>query len=584
MTTAAQKPKSRLATLLSSKRPNATPPTRVLNGKGEDVKREFAFMGGMYGPGDVARLSIQERLINTLDLQRGTGDVATLGILALPKDRVGRTRRAQTWAEEDDFTQSLMDIKSKFTRLGWKIQATPKTEAENDLPSASEMTSAAGELSEIAILTDLYKVITDVIRDWYVTDNLILHWKINPGVALGGSGSEDAPITKNNKAIPGLQYIGTLNPADVTWDNALGNDRLYVDVPQALVMRITIAWKYPDRQKAIQALIDEGIDQKWITAVTTALGKGEKAGQVELRNDDGEYWLIRTTARKHYGLSFPSMYTVFLAQESRRMFCDGEFAAAYMMKHFIQHLTMGESITTGPFAGSTQNWPTSEEIDALLEKFANVQKTMRIGTNHTVKIQFVYPPAEMFALDKFASPESRILRWAGVNSALIGGDKQTVAEGFIGLKRMIADMADTRKLISDLLRDFFRHDSIRSRIKIDERFDASCQFDENVLKDPRQLLDEVKFLVTEGVGDPEMTLRELGRDPEATRMSKVRSIHLNEAERVYEPVYDRQAKQGQSPQDGAAGGSSGGRPAKPGQEGNDKTRQQRPTTTDSNKD
>ena len=62
--------------------------------------------------------------------------------------------------------------------------------------------------------------------------------------------------------------------------------------------------------------------------------------------------------------------------------------------------------------------------------------------------------------------------------------------------------------------EFFDHPSIRTRVGVPDECEVIAQFDATILKEPRQLLDEVKLMVEQGMIDPRSALVELNRDPD----------------------------------------------------------------------
>lgn len=529
-----------------------------------------------------------QEILSGIDVQRGVGDISTLVTNALPKSRPRRTRRAQEWMQMDDLLYDLIDTKRTFTIAGFHLQIKPDRVADASEINESQMAKNQTQADEFSLATSFFGIVFDLLTDWFITDSCVLSWKVSDQNATAKTpDSIDSIPRKIQSVVPGLDYIGTIDPSDVDWRNSLGVNRLFVRVPAELERRIldTLNRYSLNKATAIEELLNSGIPQKWIDAVINYVSYANPefdGPMVELKNEDGEYWIIKTKGRKNYGLCSPSMYTIFLPLETRRMFSDGEFAGAYMTKHFIQHVTTGESITSGQSAGSTKNWAKKEDVDALMGHFRNCQKATRMVTNHTVNIAWLYPPVEMFSADKYISCERKIFRWAGVNPAIIGGEKQTTAEAFVGIKKMIGDMWLARSNMSCMVQEFFRHPSIQVRSGVPEIYDIVAQFDENILKDPRQLLDEVKFLIQEGMGDPETVLRELGRDPESVKLSKVRSIEQNKKFKVYEPVWNSRMA-GKIPADGADGGTEGGQPPNKETLQNEESRFQTRTSRDTAK-
>jgi len=270
------------------------------------------------------------------------------------------------------------------------------------------------------------------------------------------------------------------------------------------------------------------------------------------------------------------MATIFLSLEMRKFITDGEFSASILMKYLMLHATRGESITQGPLAGQRLNWAKKQDITKLHQVIKDPGKATRVVTDHTVKFNFVYPPADVWNQQKFATCDSRIYNWAGVTVVMMTGQGGTNSGGYIGIKRMISSMSSARSKIALMIFEFFDKPEIRAICKIPDDVDIKAVFDENVLKEPRQLLDELKFLVSEGIGDPRVTLSELGRDPDTVRDSKRQSLLENQNSKVWEPVYRKTAGAGeQKPSDDEQDvQDSRGRPANEGTQVDEETRTQ----------
>src|SRR5262245_56332342 len=173
--------------------------------------------------------SRHEELLYGIDMQRGTGDLNTLVTTALPKGRVKRTQKSRAWFESDDLLFDLIDTKRVFTLYGFHLQTRPKSASVKDI-DADEMAQHQEKADEFSIAAQLPKIVFDLLTDWYITDSMILVWKINESQMATAPDSIDSVPRKIQSTIPGLEYIGTINPEDVDWKNSLGTNRLFVRV------------------------------------------------------------------------------------------------------------------------------------------------------------------------------------------------------------------------------------------------------------------------------------------------------------------------------------------------------------------
>jgi hypothetical protein len=543
-----------------------------------------------------------------------SGDVESIMNRTLPRDKRMQVAKALCFYEEDDLLQSLVNVKCDFAMSGFGIHVKEPLQINTSLPDDNEdekKRQAKAELDRSVVTLEtkqrledakrkhhLRKVAQDLFRDYFTTDTMILYWRVDPKVSADSAPADGIPPEEG--VIPGLVDVCALSPKDVDWDNSIGQDILRVRVPDAIRERIMIALNKTTEQEraaAIAELARQGLGEKWINAVRGLNPDGTAAklpGFAELNRDEGDNWIVRTKGRKHHGICRPTMFSVFLSLELRKSLITGDFSAAFMMKHFVQLIQTGESIDQGQQAGSRNNWLKPKEAKSILKIFQNVSKAMRIVTNHTLKVSFVFPPKEMFNEEKFKTCESRVFNWAGIVIAVMRGEGGTYSGGFIGIKRLIASLQSSREDLSEMYQEFFDHPTIRQRVKLPPKYQAVARFDENVLKEPAQILNEIRFLVQEGLEDPYTALRELGRDPDLVKALKKTSIAEGELwnrlitqlknaadlKRTAVGTTNTQIEiDGDNP-DATAG--QPGRPANPGTNANPGTRIQRPSATPQN--
>lgn len=535
---------------------------------------------------------------------------------------------AGKWYGKDDLLGGIVDLKTMFTITGFSLFAKPKDGTEladaisgvktktgstttTDAPAANlgeqgttettytqtadiELVAKHAEfqakLNIVSRKWCWYDTIKQLLTDWYVQDSCILYWLIDeeyePKTSEFSPDITPPPESTKEFYIPGLRSVIALNPKDVDWDNSFGHDMLKVKIPDQIVQRIREAIGRTGGKATtenVTRLVDEGIPQKFIDAVK----KSET--MVELKREDGDNWLIKTRERKHYGLANPSMYRIFPQLAVRSLLREGDIATADMMKHFIQHVTTGESVESGPMAGSRNNWARKEDTDALLLALANPNRAARLATNHTCKISFVYPPKEMFDEAKYVKSEKDIYNWGGINVILYTGVGGTYSGGFIGVRRAMALAVDAREVMTWLVSEFFDHPTIRVPLALPDDMDVVAIFDGNVLKDPRLLLDECKWMIESGVGDPRVALRELSRDPDAMRRSKLGTIADNNTTMAWQKVEDARQEivnaqaakvEAKANKDlgAASGAEKGGRPKNADTEVGEDTKNQHPTS------
>jgi hypothetical protein len=530
------------------------------------VQMEFASKGDFFCAGDDSHVG------SGLSLRPGNASLDVYApLVSFPRLRRKQLERVDYWIAQDDLLTSLLQVKVDFTVMGMALR--PKM-AKKISTGNSDATKTQSILDRILLKWDFVKIAEDLLMDWYSKDTMILYWKIKKEV-LAGEQDEGIAVDERSKEqlLPGVLEICSLNPAECDWQNSFGQDILRYKIPEALRMQIVNATNKSgeDKKAALQALINSGVELKYIEAVL----KGEQ--WVTLNREDGDNWLIITRARKRHGIARPSMCNIFMPLEIRKAVSEGDFATSFLMKHFILHVKTGESITQGPLAGQRLNWAKEPDINKLNDLLKNTAKSSRVVSNHTVVFDFIFPPKEMWDGAKYENAENRILNFVGLSRVLMSGQGGTNAGGFIGIKRMTASMWSARRKIYLILFNFFDDPEIRKIVGLEDDVDVNAIFDENALKEPRQLLQEVQFLVEDGILDPAIALSELGRDPDTNRVSKLASIEENKKSKLWEPIYTKGGRDrtGQNRKRQQAPG----RPANDGTTPGEETRTQSATTS-----
>jgi len=455
----------------------------------------------------------------------------------MPKNLIEAIEFSYNWYEKDDALSSLIDLKTEFTVLGFRLVAHVDDKAYFEMLQKSkddkdeeidddilnliyQQIELNDKLQRISSAFQLDSVTDSLARDFFITDSMALYWKL-PGKGNQGEVDANIDLALFDSEVPGLIDVSALSLKDVQWDNSLGKNELSVKIPIELRERIQLALDYDDKKVAktmVEGLLSEGVPVKYIEAVKA------KDDYVLLEKEDGDNWRIFTKERKHHGLASPSMVKIFIPLATRMMMTEGDFAASVMTKHFIFHITSGESIDSGPNAGSTKNWASPDETNRLQGLFSGINKTTVVATNHTVKMAFIFPPIEMFSHEKYMASLQRILNWAGISLVLYTGEGSKYAGGHINLKRVMSGIKYARNKIRDLFEKMFSSEEIRSAINVPDGFSIHVEFDSLGLREERQILDELKLMCERGTVGPNTVNEELGRSHQNSRFDRIVAI------------------------------------------------------------
>ncbi len=385
--------------------------------------------------------------------------------VGMEKASLGLTRRSTNEITElfvsSDVSKNIRDA-LKFRRGNELVQIIVETKL--DFLAAGFRNHYLDDKSRdfydnFAIKHDMDAIVTEIADDLLTCDNAILHWKIDE---------------KDN-----IEYIMTLDPGFVEYNNVQGNETMKILLDPE--MRTSIQKASPEQKK--------DIPDKYLKA-----GAGAK---VELLNADGEYWMVLTTGRKFRGLVQPSMSAIFADLKLREMFVAGDWSVGFFAKAFIQLVKSGESATGSQHAGTKRLYQTPEANAALNNLMKDVSRAMRIVGDHTLTIEHIVPPTEAYSQDKYGHVETRVLRWGGIPKVIIEGAGGNYASGFLGKIKLFADIKRKRRQVANFIEAFYRQPTINSKAL---KNTPQVRFDEQILKDTKELVNELKLLLQYATG------------------------------------------------------------------------------------
>lgn len=432
-----------------------------------------------------------------------------------------------------DLISSIINTKVDFYSAGFGVQLQKPGEGSG----AADDPLAVG-IKAFMLQHEVRKVCEDLIFDLAASNNAILVW------AIAKKSNENTGIKSG-----GIEYLMTIPAWRVSFQNFSGKEVLKVKLTSEMTTDIL---GYVARKE------QPPYPQKYIDAAM-------KGTPVQLKNDDGEYWIVRSDAPKFSGLARPTMRTIFLDILMRDLLAAGDFSVAYFIKNLIQHVKAGESNKTPGGFGTTDLYLSEPDKKNLYNIFKTTGQALLAITNHTVEIDYKFPDPAVFNPEKYSKVEERIFRWGGVPDVLMTGQGNGYAQGSIGKSRFEAHGKKIRASIGWMWQRFFSHESVMAALDIPVGATCSVQWDEQVLREWKEILDQLRLQLTEGGMDWQTVHETLGFDHESIRGRKERE-HAKEKE-VW--TRDWEAKQGLG-QDGCAGGrpaegtpkNTGGRPSR----------------------
>lgn len=289
------------------------------------------------------------------------------------------------------------------------------------------------------------------------------------------------------------------------------------------------------------------------------------------RKDGWDYIIKRKFASvQENGLCSPSMMTIKTDSLILYYLQIAEFTTAYNLKNLILHIKQGETVIENGVVNK-KLYTSVKKIRAIRRHLNNLEKSIKLYTDHTVSLEYIHPPIELFKKEKYESVHFRVINvWGGLPNALFAGDSKTsIGSAFVSLKRPNIEGWANRDTIASLLREFF---SKAMQIKLP--MVPNIGYDNDALRDERLKLDIIKFMTQWGNMDSLTMIKEFGYDPESINAG-IKTDQKNKKLRVpvFEPsqgitaeVHHGISKNKASGPDGEAGAPPGDKAAPVGDE------------------
>lgn len=419
-----------------------------------------------------------------------------------------------------ELIQTAILTKIEFYAAGFKIKINPGRES---------MTASLNErITEWMKKHDIRQICDDLLFDLLAADNCVLMWQVS---------------RRNGRTI---DYVTTLPPDTVIYHPGTNGKRLGIRITEEL------------KTEVLKAIAD-GKSNQWSPKILDAV----KTGKPEVMFDEaeGEFWILKSRGPKFAGLRQPSMRSIFADIQLRELLVSGDWSTAYFTKNFITLVTMGESIKNGPYAGTRNLYPTRPEMMAVQDQFTKIGTTMRLYGNQTLNVKYIYPDQTVLGNEKYAGVERRIGRWTRVPDVMLTGEGDGYAQGSLGKRSFEAQGERIREDLDDLFREFFSHPSVMKdpTLNLPTKSTVKATFNKQILKDPKQVLDETKFLNDAGMIDVQTTLENMGLDYDEIKERKAQDEKDRE---LWKPVFEK--AQGMSTPGNQDDNLDNGRPTKSG--------------------
>jgi hypothetical protein len=293
-------------------------------------------------------------------------------------------------------------------------------------------------------------------------------------------------------------------------------------------------------------------------------------GTLLLDREQGDGWAIVTRARLFNGFARPRMRSVYFDLMLRDLLKAGEWACAIFVQSCIQHIKIGPTdgdIKVGPRAGQ-KDYPYQKMLNSLNLMFQTPSRARRVITDATVTIEHLVPDVKIFTKEKFSSCDSRIKSWGGVPDQLRTGEGDGYSQGFMGKTRFEADGLRARCAVEQAFNAFFSDPAVRQSRSLRLGADDAITYvwNKQILKDPKQVLEEIKFMQNNGGIDWRTTHELLGvnHDTIRARMIEQKKKDMDDGETIWQPVFESRQGLLSGEQAAVSTGGDVGRPSEGG--------------------
>lgn len=439
-----------------------------------------------------------------------------------PKELKNKILRAQKFRKEHHLIQPLVNTTLEFCSAGFHVEY-----------------GIVGPIKKFIELFKKKENRTSEIKKYY--DDFNRKWNMDKKVIK----MLDSLITTNNCVIIGsidlesgeLKSLKVVNPATVEIINAFdGKNMLLLELDEDFVKMVNDPNGYFQNKlnaKEIKDVLDN-IPQKYIDAVKSG-GRGTK--KVLLKEEDGDFWLLRTKREQEEdGLEEPDMCAIFETLATYDLLDEADQIAAFIQKALIVLISQGETLVGKTPTEQKAGWLSKEQKRELESIFKKPIKGLYVFGAHNTKVQFIYPPPEIFSDTKYEATRRKIMLWKGISFALMEGSGGSYAVAWINLRKFLAEIQYYRRLVSRLLEELWSHPVIKPGIMQEEDALPKARFDEQITEEPRTLLAKVQFGLQQGILSIKTALETLGFRPRNERLNKLDEMQESPLwSRVYEP-------------------------------------------------
>lgn len=277
-------------------------------------------------------------------------------------------------------------------------------------------------------------------------------------------------------------------------------------------------------------------------------GVGKGRDGIEIYEDDGKFLRIINHKAREDKLVDPEMTAIFKQIRLRHLMIEGDYGINYHIKSMIHQIKVGNSISKNApeFLAKllAQQGLTTEQAQKIKDAYATIEHVMLEVTDDTVTHEFHAPDVKYLEGRKYVPIETQILRWGGIALVLLDAENANYSGGYIYIKALIADIMKWRRRIERVLQAFYldlapamgRKSGLAKKM-LDPATRPRILFSDHIMKEPKQLLEEVRFMLTNGGIDWQTAHEWLGVSHNITK-ARMKRQWTEEDYKYFYPLYE----------------------------------------------
>ena len=413
------------------------------------------------------------------DIYNGkTLDIKNVGKRERPDTLPDQFKQAREWGGENWFVNTIVELKSAFANYRPVFVCASKEKAPRD-KFKRWLDEAATEHGETNGM-QAHDYVAGALREWYLTDNLVSFWRRE----------SDWPYP--------------LRPELLRFTDTFGTERLFIRI-----------------EASEKELLDQGMTAE--QARKFANGK-----LVELKPENGEYWLVARRGARGFGLIQPRMHTVFRTLSQAESMEVGETMYAYAGRMVLRFHQFGFEVKSAANALRQQDYLWKKPRAEAVEKFFKGRQGFAETTGQfDHKISHIWTDPKLYENKKWLTITDRLLAWAGPLGYLL----MSKVSNLPLLSMLETEIsADRQRLKAHL--EVALNRAMRPPGGLRLRWGNKC------FTDPRLAWDMVKSLAQMGPLSPQTAVASAGFDPEEEAELKVAAADDEKGVQKYHPLYD----------------------------------------------